>query len=127
MIFPAVILVGIFDMIITSTIPRAFLSGRRYHSSSQDAMATFSACRWIYHHVAMATKFIFIKFISFGISRILQRSLCFFHDIFIKIFIKLILACNSNFYRIYVNLNIILISNNLKINYSNYGTFYCYC
>lgn len=46
MSLPAVILVGIFDMIITKTIPRAFFPGRRYHSSSQDVTATFSACHY---------------------------------------------------------------------------------
>lgn len=41
--FPAEILVGVLDIIISNITLRAFLFGRRYHSSSQDAMATFSA------------------------------------------------------------------------------------
>lgn len=46
MSLPAVIFVGMLDMIITNTVPRAFLSGRRYHANPQDAIATFSACRY---------------------------------------------------------------------------------
>lgn len=74
-IFPAVIFVGKFDMIITNTIPRAFLSGRRYHSSSHDVLATLSA----YYQYQITKEEIYLNNsikIYFTISKINVISAC---------------------------------------------------